>query len=410
MALTGYFTQIYPNPSDTIDTWHNPQQALFRFKDKYSTVAVLQYMKYLVHLKRAKENVNYDTCNIIVDEIIASQKSVAGDVMPTDTQVNLEIGYNKYNVFYNLTKLQMILGFTLLILLFIQIFLSNSSKGVKIINVLSKGIILAIIIGFIAHGLGLGARWYISGHAPWSNGYEALMFISFITILAGLIFARRSKIALAAAVILASLMLFVGHMNTMNPEITNLVPVLKSYWLMIHVAIITSSYGFLGLGCILGLVNLFIDLFRKKTSSPKIKDTYKELTYITEMTITIGLFALSIGTFLGGVWANESWGRYWGWDAKETWAFISMLVYSIILHFRYIPGLKGRSTFNFASTIGYVSIIFTFYGVNYLLGGLHSYAKGDPVPIPSWIYYTIGVVILLGIVAMIKERKRKKKT
>lgn len=135
-----------------------------------------------------------------------------------------------------------------------------------------------------------------------------------------------------------------------------------------------------------------------------------EMTKLSEMTLIGGLFMLSIGTYLGGVWANESWGRYWGWDAKETWALVSILVYAFILHMRFVPGLKSAFAFNFASLFGLASIIMTYYGVNYYLSGLHSYAAGDPVPVPAWVYYSIGSLVLISALAFWRQKvvwKRK---
>ncbi len=106
---------------------------------------------------------------------------------------------------------------------------------------------------------------------------------------------------------------------------------------------------------------------------------------------------LSIGTYLGGVWANESWGRYWGWDAKETWALVSIMVYALILHMRFIPFLRGNYAFNIASIFGFATIIMTYFGVNYYLSGLHSYAAGDPVPIPTWVYVSSVLVFVLSV-------------
>jgi len=210
---------------------------------------------------------------------------------------------------------------------------------------------------------------------------------------------------LAATSIVASLLLMVAHLNWLDPEITNLVPVLNSYWLMIHVAIITASYGFLSLGAILGLFSLWLIIFTTKNNKSRIHDVLSELTLINERSITIGLFMLTIGTFLGGVWANESWGRYWGWDPKETWALVSVLVYVFILHMRLIPALAGFYIFNLASLIGIWSIIMTYFGVNYYLSGLHSYAAGDPMPIPSFVYYFIALTFVSAILAKIKFNK-----
>jgi len=124
--------------------------------------------------------------------------------------------------------------------------------------------------------------------------------------------------------------------------------------------------------------------------------------------MTIGLFTLSVGTFLGGVWANESWGRYWAWDPKETWALISIIVYAIVLHLRFVPKLANRYTLNTASVIAFWSIIMTSFGVNYYLSGLHSYASGDPVPIPKFVYVVAALELLLILYSGYKVNKRKK--
>ncbi|MBZ9728642.1 cytochrome c biogenesis protein CcsA [Salegentibacter sp. JZCK2] len=135
----------------------------------------------------------------------------------------------------------------------------------------------------------------------------------------------------------------------------------------------------------------------------------QELSMVNEMSITIGLFLLAVGTFLGGVWANESWGRYWAWDPKETWALISIMVYAFVLHLRLIPKLKNSLVLNVASLWAFSSIIMTSFGVNYYLSGLHSYASGDPVPIPGWIYWLVAGLLLITIMAVFRYRKLSKK-
>jgi cytochrome c-type biogenesis protein CcsB len=249
-------------------------------------------------------------------------------------------------------------------------------------------------------------RWIISGHAPWSNGYESMIYIAWATLLAGLIFSKRSLLTLAATAVVASLLLMVAHLNWLDPEITNLVPVLKSYWLMIHVAIIVASYGFLALGALLGMIALWLIIFTTKSNKSKLKDTLSELTLINEKTLEVGLFMLTIGTFLGGVWANESWGRYWGWDPKETWALTSVLIYAFVMHMRFIPPLKGKLVFNTASMFAIWTIIMTYFGVNYYLSGLHSYAAGDPMPIPSFVYYLLALMIVTFIIAKQNYKKQ----
>jgi cytochrome c-type biogenesis protein CcsB len=196
----------------------------------------------------------------------------------------------------------------------------------------------------------------------------------------------------------------------MNPEITNLVPVLKSYWLVVHVAIITASYGFLAMGGLLGMLNLVLMILRNKNNEKKISFTILEVSYIIEMALMIGLLMLTIGSFIGGVWANESWGRYWGWDPKETWALVTVLVYAIILHLRKIPGLKSIFALSSLAIFGLASVLMTFFGVNYYLSGMHSYAQGDPPPIPNALYIAIAVIIALIVAAWYAENKMTKIT
>jgi cytochrome c-type biogenesis protein CcsB len=265
---------------------------------------------------------------------------------------------------------------------------------------------LIIAVAFLFHTFGLALRWYISGHAPWSNGYEALIFIAWAAILAGLIFSRKSGITISSTAILAALILQTAQLSWMDPQVTNLTPVLNSYWLVIHVAVITASYGFLGLGALLAVINLLLMTFETTKNSQQLESQINKLSRIIEMTLIAGLYLLAIGTFLGGVWANESWGRYWGWDPKETWALVTVIVYAFILHMRLVPQLKGRLLFNIMSLLGFASIIMTYFGVNYYLSGLHSYAKGDPLPVPPVVYYSVAVVVILSVVASINQLRK----
>jgi cytochrome c-type biogenesis protein CcsB len=226
-----------------------------------------------------------------------------------------------------------------------------------------------------------------------------MIYIGFTTVLAGVIFGRKSLGGLTATNVLAATILMVAGLSWMDPEITPLVPVLKSYWLTIHVSLEAGSYGFLMLGAIIGVLNLLMLIFRNQNNAVNVNRIVKEMTQISEMTLLGGLFMISIGTYLGGVWANESWGRYWGWDAKETWSLVTILIYAFILHMRFIPGFRGAYAFNVASLFGWASVIMTYFGVNYYLSGLHSYAAGDPVPIPSFIYYAVAILTIIGVLA-----------
>jgi cytochrome c-type biogenesis protein CcsB len=251
-------------------------------------------------------------------------------------------------------------------------------------------ILLSILFAF--HTFGMGFRWIISGHAPWSDTYESLLYISWSAVFAAVIFFRKSLLALSAGVIVAGIFMFTAHLTSIDPQITNLVPVLKSYWLTIHVSVLTASYGFFGLGAILGFMSLIMFIFRK--NRPHMDENIKYITAINEIALIIGLSAITIGNFLGGVWANESWGRYWGWDPKETWAYVSIVVYAIVVHTRFIKALNNPFAFSVASLLAFSTILMTYFGVNFYLSGMHSYATGDPVPIPMWVYYVTALVFL----------------
>ena len=394
----GDIFRFFPLANDSNNTWFTSGQNSF-FSGKDSLFVTNIMFMYMNALDRAINDSNWVTCDSVVSYISRFQNIYGKQVMPEDYKLDLEVMYNKLNIFSNLFMYYFIVGFIFLIVLIVRIFNPNVLfYFVKIIQFL-------IVLGFLYQTFGLAARWVISGHAPWSNGYESMIYISWATMLSGIIFSRKSKMTLAATTLVTSLFLMVAHLNWLDPEITNIVPVLNSYWLMIHVSIITASYGFLALGAVLGLFSLWLIIFTSSETKKKLLDTIKELTLINEKSITIGLFMLTIGTFLGGVWANESWGRYWGWDPKETWALVSILVYAFILHMRLIPALSGIYIFNLATLIGISSIIMTYFGVNYYLSGLHSYAAGDPMPIPNFVYYFIAITFLTAIFARIKYNK-----
>ena len=400
MAFNGTLLRLFPIPNDKSNKWVSSEGDLSKLKGDDSLFVAKIMPWYISTIKDAQKTGDWKDADQKIEFISMYQQKYGSSVMPSQTKIDWEVLYNKYKPFLKLFPYYMMVGFAMLIFSFLQLF--KQRKWITYLNYASIGL---IALGFIFHTFGLGVRWYISGHAPWSNGYESMIYISWATVLAGFIFAKRSTISLAATALLASLILMVSHLNWLDPEVTNLVPVLNSYWLMIHVAIITASYGFVGLAALLGFFVLIIYIFMNKENKSKLSVTITELTYINEMTLTIGLFMLTIGTFLGGVWANESWGRYWGWDPKETWALVSVFVYAVVLHMRLVPGLKGKYAFNLASVVAFASIIMTYFGVNYYLSGLHSYAAGDPVPVPSFVYYSIVIVAIVAIVAYFRKRQ-----
>ncbi|MBW8324522.1 MAG: cytochrome c biogenesis protein CcsA [Prolixibacteraceae bacterium] len=335
----------------------------------------------------------------ILASIAAYQAKFGASYLPTETKKNVEIFYNSVNPFKRVFPFYLLVGFALLSVLFVNIFRHKTmGKKVRIV------FISLITVGFLFHTAGLALRWYISGHAPWSNGYESMVYVAWASMLAGLIFGRKYPMVIGTAAMLAGITLFVAHLNWMNPEITHLVPVLNSYWLMIHVAIITASYGFIGMSAFIGLLVLVLYCISNAQNSKNVKNLVLQLTAISEMSVTVGLYLLTIGTFLGGVWANESWGRYWGWDAKETWALITVVIYSFIAHMRLIPSLRGIYNYTIASVLGFASVLMTYFGVNYYLSGLHSYGRGSVDSVHWSVFVIIAVIAGLMLISNFKQK------
>jgi len=401
MAYQGSILRIYPKPDDANNKWMAPMDAIKDYTKEQAELVRMSISAYFQMVALGLQKGEWANADLALKGIHKYQEKYGAAVIPSPSHINMEIEYNKLGLFGKLVPLYLVLGLVLLIFAFINVI--KPSFSMKWIMRIAWTI---FAIGFVIHLTGLGIRWYISGHAPWSNAYESIVTIAAATMIAGIIVARKSPFALAGAAILAGITMGVAHMNFINPEITNLVPVLKSYWLMIHVATIISGDGFFGLGSILSLLVLILYVLRGKNGNENIDRSIKELTNLSEMGLIIGLMLLSIGNFLGGVWANESWGRYWGWDSKETWAAVTILIYATVLHLRFIPSLKSNFIYNAASTWAYFSVLMTYFGVNYYLSGLHSYAAGDPVPIPMWVYYAVAGLFVLTILAA-RNRKLK---
>jgi len=399
MVYQGTMMRIFPKPNDANHKWFSPMDAMKSFPAKEAQNVKMAISAYFIMTGQALKTGDWKNADLALRGIEKYQQTYGADVLPSKKHIEMEIWYNKLGLFSKLVPVYLLLGLLLLVFAFIHVIKPNFPM-----KWIMRGAWTVLIIAFVLHVAGMGIRWYIAGHAPWSNAYESIIFIAASTVLAGIILARRSPFALAGTAILTGVTMGVAHMNFINPEITNLVPVLKSYWLMIHVATIISGDGFLGLGSILSLLVLILFIMRGKEGSANIDRSIKELSNLAEMGLIIGLMLLTVGNFLGGVWANESWGRYWGWDPKETWAAVTILIYATVLHMRFVPKLNDTFIFNVASVWAYSTVLMTYFGVNYYLSGLHSYAAGDPVPIPMWVYYGIAG---LGVLTLLAWRNRK---
>ena len=402
-ALSGSILRIFPIPKDENNKWISftelGQAHLTGIDSTFTRQILPVYFQALVMATQSK---NYKEADFYLEGINKFQHKHGYKVMPSDEKITSEILYNKYDIFKKLYYWYMMTGVLMLFFTIFNIFFEK--RGIRIaVNVFH------VIIGllFALHTLGLIARWYISGHAPWSDAYESMIYVAWATMFFTLAFDRKSKLTVASGTFVASMILMIAHWNWMDPSIANLTPVLNSYWLMIHVAVIVASYGPFTLGMVLGIVSLILMLFKTEKNKVKMELNIKEITYINEMALTIGLVMLSIGNFLGGQWANESWGRYWGWDPKETWALISIMIYAFVIHARFIPGMRGKWIYNVMSVLAFYSIMMTYFGVNFYLTGLHSYASGDKVVTPSFVYYSLAFVVVLAAAAYFRDKRFK---
>lgn len=386
-----YF-RIFPIPNNG-STWASPMEMiLYGGKDLSSKIGDL-VNDYFLGIDEGLKNNNWQKADSTLQKIKAYQKEFSDkNIYLSDYKLKAEIFFNHADIFKQLILPYILVGILMLILVFVYIF--NQKETIKkILRFLYY--ITAVLV--LIHLVALALRWYISGHAPWSNAYESMIYIAFAAGIAGVVFFRKSYLAISAATFLAGISLFVALLGNMNPQITNLVPVLKSYWLNIHVSVITASYGFLGLCFLLGIITLI--LFVIRNNNHKIDSTINSITAINEMAMIFGLLLLTVGNFLGAIWANESWGRYWGWDPKETWALVSIGVYAIILHLRFIFKKNLQYIFATSSVVGFASVLMTYFGVNYFLSGLHSYGAGNPIH--NILYYVIACIAVALVIILI---------
>ncbi len=405
---TGELFKIFPKIDDPNNKWYSPKEAIATFPKNQSEEVRIMLMMYFDALQKGIKTGNWMDANRALKVISNYQQKYGKNILENKNHIKAEILYNHLNIFPRLIPVYLIAGFLLLLVIIYKLLKPKSS-----VELMVKLLFYILLLAFIAQTFNMGLRGYISGHAPWSDGYESMIYVAWSLIFAGLIFSKYSTMALSLTAILTGIFLFVANLSWMDPQITNLVPVLKSYWLMVHVSVITASYGFLGLNAILGFFTLIMFIMlsndpKKSAMNQHIQKSITEASRVNEMSMILGLMMLTLGTFLGGVWANESWGRYWSWDPKETWALISILVYASVVHMRLIPKLNSQFKFAVASTVAYASVIMTYLGVNYYLVGMHSYATGQPVPIPQWVYWTIAIVSMVIIIAFPKRKHSKR--
>ncbi len=284
------------------------------------------------------------------------QEVSSGNSLPTATQYKAERINNAFPFATILFMANLTLGF---IALFYTIYRMTKKKEIKVLN-----IALPILLGvsFLALTFGLALRWIISGNVPMSNGYESMLTVAWFVMLISILMQLRIRIVMVFGFLISGFFLLVSHINQMDPAIGQMMPVLNSPLLSIHVSIIMLSYALLSLTFICGIMGICL------------RSHGEELQALSRIFLYPALTTMGFGIFIGAIWANVSWGNYWSWDSKETWALITFMIYAVVVHTQSLPVFRKPLVYHIYITLAFMSIAMTYFGVNYFLTGMHSYA------------------------------------
>lgn len=284
------------------------------------------------------------------------QEVSSGNSLPTATQYKAERINNAFPFATILFMANLTLGF---IALFYAIYRMTKKKEIKALN-----IALPILLGvsFLALTFGLALRWIISGNIPMSNGYESMLTVAWFVMLISILMQLRIRIVMVFGFLISGFFLLVSHINQMDPAIGQMMPVLNSPLLSIHVSIIMMSYALLSLTFICGIMGICL------------RSHGEELQALSRIFLYPALTTMGFGIFIGAIWANVSWGNYWSWDSKETWALITFMIYAVVVHTQSLPVFRKPLVYHIYITLAFLSIAMTYFGVNYFLTGMHSYA------------------------------------
>jgi len=406
MVFQGSGLRLFPVPGDENDTWLDIRGVTSRVSDTTAETYRAAYTE-LVEGMRGADNGRILAGVRRIDEL---QREHGALVIPSPGRIAAELSYNRGHVF-SWAMVPFLGAFVLLMAVYVVNLFRHAGARLSFRNPFYSLGLGLYTIAFAMQIYAYTLRWIASGRAPLSNGHESLLFISLAVALAGLIFELVYRLGVPAGLggLLTVVVLGVSMLSTFDPAIGPLVPVLVSYWLNIHVTVITASYGFLGLAHLIGGLILILYLV-KGPGRQNVKEAIARLDDINQRVMVTGLALLTVGTLLGGVWANESWGRYWGWDAKETWSLVTILVYAVVLHFRFIPALRSAWLTASLATAAIGSVVMTYFGVNYFLSGLHSYAGGDAAQVPNWVYiFVVSVLALIAVSGVVQANRKWEK-
>jgi cytochrome c-type biogenesis protein CcsB len=406
MSVRGLTLRMFPLPGDENNRWLAPGEFNETVLAQMKPEVADQYQTAFTDLYRGLQTLDNNMVLRGAQAIAAIQRQYGAAVMPSATARAAEIKLNALQPF-TWVSLPYLVAFAILMAAYAWGLARRHGQPFKLSHPLYLFGIIVYFGSVLYHIFGYVLRWVASGHAPLSNGYESLIFISVAIGIVGGYYELRGRHGSigALAALLTSVILGVAMLPTFDAAISPLVPVLTSFWLIVHVTIITASYGFLGLAAVIALTMLVLHLF-KAPGRMTVRYAIFDLSVLHWNVLIAGVAFLSVGTFLGGVWANESWGRYWGWDPKETWSLVTILVYAFVIHMKFVDRLNTPLNLAAGSFLGIWSVGMTYFGVNYFLSGLHSYAQGDAPGVPTWVYIMAMVMVLLVISAYAVDGSR----
>ena len=284
------------------------------------------------------------------------QEVSSGNSLPTNTQYKAERINNAFPFATILFMANLTLGF---IALFYTIYRMTKKREVKVLDI---ALPILLVVSFLALTFGLVLRWIISGNVPMSNGYESMLTVAWFVMLIAIFMQFRIRLVMVFGFLLSGFFLLVSHINQMDPAIGQMMPVLNSPLLSMHVSIIMMSYALLSLTFICGIMGICM------------RSHGEELQALSRVFLYPALTCMGFGIFIGAIWANVSWGNYWSWDSKETWALITFMIYAVVVHTQSLPVFRKPLVYHIYITLAFLSIAMTYFGVNYFLTGMHSYA------------------------------------
>ncbi len=333
--------------------WYSPSDRLHPAVEKQHAIYINNVFSLLNEDVKAG---NTDRVNVFFDKMKRYQEVSAGKSLPSATRIKAERIYNAFPFATILFMVNLTLGF---IALLYTIYRIAKQRRIRLLDI---SLPILLFLSFVALTAGIALRWIVSGNVPMSNGYESMLTVAWLVMLVSLCLQGRIRIVLVFGFLLSGFFLLVSHINQMDPAIGQMMPVLNSPLLSLHVSIIMMSYALLSLTFICGVTGLCL------------KSRSAELQTLSRFFLYPALTTLGFGIFIGAIWANVSWGNYWSWDSKETWALITFMIYAVPMHRQSMSWLRTPRNYHFYCTVAFLTVLMTYFGVNYFLTGMHSYA------------------------------------